>query len=158
MALKMTPVLLLLLASALVLLGASANQDQYERFLLQHFDANPKGRNDHYCDSRMRYMMGKDKKRDRNREQKVCKDPNTFIHENSNDIKAICTSHGGRNYVTKTGQAMRQSLRPFQITTCTWHGGKPLDKCEYRATRDSRMIVIACDEHEHPVHFDESQI
>ncbi|CAM2102705.1 unnamed protein product [Caretta caretta] len=158
MALKVTPMLLLLLAAALVLLGASASQEQYDRFLLQHFDAKPKGRDDRYCNNRMRYMMKEDRRRYPNPGPKVCKETNTFIHGNSDDIKAICTSHGGRNYVTRTRQAMRQSLRPFQITHCTWHGGKPLDNCQYRAARDSRMIVIACDKHEHPVHFAESQI
>ncbi|CAM5122056.1 unnamed protein product [Natator depressus] len=157
MALKGTPVLLLL-AAALVLLGAPATADQYQKFLLQHVDAKPKGRDDKYCTNRMRYVLSEERKLDPNPGPKVCKDTNTFIHGNSDDIRAVCTDKGGKDYKTKSGQIMRQSLSGFQVTTCTWHGGKPLNNCKYRAAADFRTIVIACNAQGFPVHFAESQI
>ncbi|CAM5172494.1 unnamed protein product [Eretmochelys imbricata] len=157
MALKGTPVLLLL-AAALVLLGAPATADQYQKFLLQHVDANPTGRNDKYCNKQMHYVLNELRRLDPNPGEKVCKDPNTFIHANSKAIRAVCTDEGGTDYQTKSGQIMRQSRSRFQVTTCSWHGGKPLNNCEYRAAADFRMIVIACNKQGFPVHFAESQI
>ncbi|EMP28245.1 Angiogenin [Chelonia mydas] len=143
--------------AALVLLGAPATADQYQKFLLQHVDANPTGRDDRYCTKQMHHVLNKLWKLYPNPEGKVCKDPNTFIHANSNAIRAVCTDEGGTDYRTKSGQIMRQSLNRFQVTTCSWHGGKPLDNCKYRAAKDCRTIVIACNDG-FPVHFAESQI
>ncbi|XP_074838801.1 angiogenin-2-like [Carettochelys insculpta] len=154
MALRAAPLLLLLLAALLVLLGASANQDQYERFLLQHYDPSPSGRDRRYCESRMRIMMNKDKKNFGIHDKIHCKERNTFIHENLNKIKAICTGAGG----TSTPGGMRESRERFQITQCRNTGGRPLNNCEYRAFADYRTIVIRCDRAGLPVHFDESRI
>ncbi|XP_037740650.1 angiogenin-2 [Chelonia mydas] len=157
MALKGMPVLLLL-AAALVLLGAPATADQYEKFLLQHVDANPTGRDDKYCTKQMRHILKELWKLHPNPERKVCKDPNTFIHANSNAIRAICTDEGGTDYRTKSGQIMRQSRDGFQVTTCNRPRGKPINNCRYRAAADFRTIVIACNAQGFPVHFEESQI
>ncbi|XP_067388348.1 angiogenin-like isoform X2 [Emydura macquarii macquarii] len=154
MALQGSPLLLLLLTAALVVLGASASQEQYERFRLQHIDPKPKGRDDAYCNRRMRWMMTNDKRMTGGKE-KVCKETNTFIHVNSDRITEVCTPEKGKDYRTKTGQLMRQSTDSFQVTNCKHHGGKPILNCEYRASKDSRKIIIACDEARRPVHLDD---
>ncbi|XP_006039390.1 angiogenin-2-like [Alligator sinensis] len=146
-----TLVVLWALAGSALLLVVSANQEQYERFLLQHVDANPSGRDDKYCNDRMRYMLRRDH-RENNREGPIiCKTTNTFIHENTNDIRAVCAEED-------IGGGLHKSRRSFQITTCKAHGNKSLQNCRYRATRSYRDIVIGCDEEGFPVHLDETRI
>ncbi|XP_006264765.3 angiogenin-4 [Alligator mississippiensis] len=152
-----TLVMLWALAGSALLLVVSANQQQYERFLLQHVHCNPRGRDDAYCNRQMRYMLREDRRRDPNPGKKICKEINTFIHETKDAIRAVCQG-GGSEYVTRSGQVMHRSFSSFQVTTCRFHGGKPLENCRYRASRDSRRIVIACDEDRNPVHFEESHI
>ncbi|CAM4614002.1 angiogenin-like [Lepidochelys kempii] len=156
MALKGPPVLLLL-AAALVLLGAPATADQYQKFLLQHVDANPTGRNDKYCTKQMHYVLNELRRLDPNPGKNTCKKINTFIHANINAIRAVCTKGGGTDYQTKSNQIMRQSLHKFNITTCicTSREGTPLKKCKYQTAADFRMIVIACNDG-FPMHFEES--
>ncbi|XP_075768182.1 angiogenin-2-like [Pelodiscus sinensis] len=153
MALRVAPLLL----TAALLAGASASEEQYKRFLLQHYDPRPSGHNDRYCTDRMRRMLQADWKQNPRPGGKVCKDTNTFIHANSDAIRAVCTPQGGKDHVTQ-GQRMRQSLRQFQVTTCKFKGGKPLDRCQYRATHSTRTIVIRCDGENRPVHFHENWI
>ncbi|XP_023608647.1 angiogenin [Myotis lucifugus] len=114
---------------------------RYRHFLEQHYDLNPRGRNDAYCDTMMR----------RRGLTSPCKDTNTFIHGTSNNIKAVCEDENGKPY----GANFRISKSPFQVTTCKLRGGSNRPPCRYRATAGSRDIVIAC-EHGLPVHFDES--
>ncbi|KAM6202572.1 angiogenin [Rhynchocyon petersi] len=134
--------LLLVFMLVLDLTPPTLTQDDpgYRRFLIQHYDAKPQGRNDRYCVSMM----------ERRGLTRPCKDTNTFIHDNKNSIKAICGDNG-----IPYGGNLRQSTSPFQITTCKHVGGSPRPPCRYRATKGFRNIVVAC-ENGLPVHFDES--
>lgn len=135
--------LFFMLGLGLTPLTVAQNNARYRHFLHQHYDATPRGRNDRYCESMM----------ERRRLTRPCKDTNTFIHGNSNDIRAICRDENGRPY----GENLRISRSPFQITTCRHIGGSLRPPCRYRATADYRDIVVAC-ENDLPVHFDESFI
>ncbi|KAM5239462.1 angiogenin isoform 1-T6 [Hipposideros larvatus] len=117
------------------------NNSRYERFLTQHYDAKPSGRNRRYCE---KMMASRDL-------ITPCKDTNTFIHGTKNNIKAICGDKNGKPYMG----TLRISKSPFQVTTCKHAGGSPHPPCQYRATAGFRDIVIAC-ENDLPVHFDES--
>ncbi|KAM5338163.1 angiogenin isoform 1-T2 [Glossophaga mutica] len=119
------------------------DNDRYRRFLKQHYDLKPTGRNDRYCDSMM-------VKRDLT---SPCKNINTFIHDTTTNIKAICDDKNGVPY----GETFRQSKSSFQITTCKHIGQSPRPPCRYRANKGYRVVVVAC-EHGLPVHFDESFI
>lgn len=117
------------------------NNPRYRHFLNQHYDHEPQGRNDRYCETMMR----------RRHLTSPCKDINTFVHGNSGSIRAICEDTNGSPY----GDNLRISRSAFQITTCRHIGGSPFPPCRYRATRGSRIIVVACEEG-FPVHLDES--
>ncbi|XP_032712860.1 angiogenin [Lontra canadensis] len=113
---------------------------RYRSFLTKHYDAKPWGRNDKYCEIMMK----------RRGLTTPCKDTNTFIHDNKNNIKAICGNNG-----EPYGEGLRLSKSLFQVTTCRHRGGSPRPPCQYRATAGFRHIVVRC-EHGLPVHFDES--
>ncbi|XP_028350902.1 angiogenin [Physeter macrocephalus] len=118
-------------------------QDDYRSFLLKHYDPTPQGRDDRYCERMMRQRML----------THPCKDVNTFVHGNSNDIKAICDDENGKPYDGN----LRISKSPFQITICKHRGGSPRPPCRYRATRAYRVIAIGC-QNGWPTHFQESFI
>ncbi|XP_072818856.1 angiogenin [Vicugna pacos] len=115
----------------------------YQEFLSKHHDANPKGRNDRYCETMMR-IRGL---------TSPCKDTNTFVHGSDSNIKAICEDTNGEPY----GIGLRRSKSAFQVTTCRHKGGSPRPPCRYRATKAYRVIVIAC-RNGFPVHLDETFI
>ncbi|XP_064341850.1 angiogenin isoform X2 [Camelus dromedarius] len=60
----------------------------YQEFLSKHHDANPRGRDDRYCETMMR----------RRGLTSPCKDTNTFVHGSSNNIRAICEDTNGEPY------------------------------------------------------------
>ncbi|XP_022443298.1 angiogenin isoform X1 [Delphinapterus leucas] len=132
-----------MLGLGLTPLTLAQDDRRYRHFLSQHYDRQPKGRDDRYCESIM-------KRRDL---INPCKDVNTFIHGSRNDIKGICEDKNGEPYEGD----LRISKSPFQITTCKHKGGSPRPPCKYRATRGYRVIVIGC-ENDWPTHFDESFI
>uniref|UniRef100_A0ABK0M3H5 Angiogenin n=1 Tax=Rattus norvegicus TaxID=10116 RepID=A0ABK0M3H5_RAT len=136
--------LLLVFVLGLVSTPSTLAQDdpRYTKFLTQHYDAKPKGRDARYCESMMR----------RRGLTSPCKEVNTFIHGNKGSIKAICGANG-----SPYGENLRISQSPFQITTCKHTGGSPRPPCRYRASAGFRHVVIAC-ENGLPVHFDESFI
>ncbi|XP_021044708.1 angiogenin-4-like [Mus pahari] len=142
MAMSLGPLSLVFMLSLIVIPPTLAENERYRHFLTQHFDANPPGRNDRYCETIMsqRGLTS------------PCKAVNTFIHGNSNNIKAVC----GNNGSLYEGN-LRKSDSTFQVTTCTHRGGNTRPPCRYRASRDSRYIVIGC-EGDWPVHFDETII
>ncbi|XP_028729356.1 angiogenin [Peromyscus leucopus] len=143
MTMSLGPLLLVFVLGLIVTPSTLAQNDaRYIKFLKQHYDANPKGRDDRYCGSMMR-------KRDLT---SPCKDRNTFIHGNKDSIKAVC-GENGNPYENN----LRISISEFQVTTCRHTGGSSGRRCRYRASRDFRRIVIAC-ENGLPVHFDESVI
>ena len=143
MAMSPGPLFLVFLLG-LVVIPPTLSQDdsRYTKFLTQHYDAKPKGRDDRYCES----MMVKRKL------TSFCKDVNTFIHDTKNNIKAICGKKG-----SPYGRNLRISKSHFQVTTCTHKGRSPRPPCRYRASKGFRYIIIGC-ENGWPVHFDESFI
>ncbi|XP_021010216.1 angiogenin-4-like [Mus caroli] len=142
MAMSPRPLLLVFMLGLVVIPPILAQNERYIKFLTQHYDAKPKGRDHRYCESMMR-----------ERElTSPCKDVNTFIHDTKNNIKAICEKKG-----SPYGENFRISNSRFQITTCRHSGRSPRPPCRYRAFKDFRSIVIACVDG-WPVHFDESFI
>ena len=109
MAMSPGPLFLVFLLG-LVVIPPTLAQDNYRyiKFLTQHYDAKPKGRDDRYCES----MMVKRKL------TSFCKDVNTFIHDTKNNIKAICGANG-----SPYRENLRMSKSPFQVTTCKHTGG-----------------------------------
>ncbi|XP_031218276.1 angiogenin [Mastomys coucha] len=143
MAMSPGPLLLVFVLGLVLTLPTLAQDDRrYRKFLNEHYDAKPKGRDDRYCESMM-------KKRGLT---SPCKDTNTFIHDTTNNIKAIC----GRDGSPYEGNLIISNA-PFQVTTCKHHGGSQRPPCRYRASKGYRRIVIAC-ENGLPVHLDESVI
>ncbi|CAO2590447.1 Ang [Lemmus lemmus] len=116
------------------------NDPRYKKFLTQHYDPNPDGRDNRYCERTMRER----------RLTSPCKEFNTFVHATTNSIKAVCGTDG-----EPYRDGLRKSISQFQITNCRHRGGSPRPPCRYRATRDSRHIVVAC-ENGLPVHLDET--
>ncbi|CAK6432445.1 unnamed protein product [Pipistrellus nathusii] len=137
----LVPLLLVFMLGPCLTPPALAQDERYRHFLDQHYDPKPHGQNDRYCNTMMR----------RRGLTSPCKDINTFIHGTSDNIKAVCEDENGKPY----GTNFRISKSRFQVTTCKHIGGSPRPPCRYRATREFRYIVIAC-EHGLPVHFDES--
>lgn len=93
------PLLLVFVLGLVVIPPTLAQNERYEKFLRQHYDAKPKGRDDRYCESMMK-------------ERKLtspCKDVNTFIHGNKSNIKAICGANG-----SPYRENLRMSKSPFQ--------------------------------------------
>ncbi|XP_034991791.2 angiogenin-like [Zootoca vivipara] len=116
----------------------------HQTFLKQHYDYPKSSVGNKYCDVMMK-RRGLDR---------PCKDVNTFIHDTMNNIKAVCTESGGKDY----GNGLRIALRPFTVTTCKHKGGSTRPPCKYSDNKSSRYIVIACNQNKEPVHFDESII
>uniref|UniRef100_A0A8C8TPH5 Ribonuclease pancreatic n=2 Tax=Peromyscus maniculatus bairdii TaxID=230844 RepID=A0A8C8TPH5_PERMB len=143
MTMSLGPLLLVFVLGFVVTPSTLAQNDaRYIKFLTQHYDANPTGRDDRYCDSMMR-QRGLNS---------PCKGRNTFIHGNKNSIKAVC-GENGNPYKNN----LRISISKFQVTTCRLTRVSFGRWCLYRASRDFRRIVIAC-ENGLPVHFEESII
>ncbi|XP_053120945.1 angiogenin-like [Hemicordylus capensis] len=136
--------LLVLLVVELLPESTYANNPRYEKFLTQHYN-NPKSSfSGKYCDAIM-------SQRGLTRPQ--CKEVNTFIHDTTNNIKAVC-KEGGEPY----GQ-LRRSKEHMKVTTCKLKGSSthPRPPCDYRENSSPRYIVIGCEDG-WPVHYDESQI
>lgn len=115
------PLLLVFVLGLVATLPTLAQDDRrYRKFLNEHYDAKPKGRDDRYCESMM-------KKRGLT---SPCKDTNTFIHDTTNNIKAIC----GRDGSPYEGNLIISNA-PFQVTTCKHHGGSQRPPCRYRASK-----------------------
>lgn len=141
MTVSLGPLLLVFMLGLVVTPPTLAQNDpRYKKFLTQHYDAKPKGRDDRYCDSVMR----------KRGLTSPCKDLNTFVHGSTDNIKAVCGT-GGNPY----GNKLRISISQFQVTICKHRGGSPRPPCRYRASKGFRHIVVAC-ENGLPVHLDES--
>ncbi|XP_036151816.1 ribonuclease 4-like [Myotis myotis] len=145
MALQKT--LSLLLLSLLTLLGLglvqpSYGQATYERFQWQHVDSTERGGNNFYCDTMMQR---------RGMTSGVCKELNTFIHENIETINNICNAP---NIRCKNGR-MNCHEGVVRVTDCKDTGSSPAPNCRYRARASTRRVVIACQGNPLvPVHFD----
>ncbi|XP_004694745.1 PREDICTED: angiogenin [Condylura cristata] len=143
MAMGLGPLLLIFMLSLGLTPETLAQVNRYRHFLDQHYDPRPQGRNDRYCNNRMR----------RQGLTSPCKDTNTFIHGTGRSIRDICGDESGSPYEGN----LRISNSAFQITTCRLIGGSSRPPCRYRAHSGYRNIVIGCEDGL-PVHFDESFI
>ncbi|XDA78196.1 hypothetical protein R6Z07F_008297 [Ovis aries] len=79
-----------------------AQNDRYKEFLRKHYDPKPKGHDDSYCDTMMK----------RRNMTKPCKDTNTFVHGNSDDIRAVCDDRNGEPYrdgISKAVMALQRT-------------------------------------------------
>ncbi|XP_021044755.1 angiogenin-2-like [Mus pahari] len=142
MAMSLGPLVLVFMLGLVVIPPTLAQNERYQNFLTEHYDANPGGRDNRYCERTMRQREL----------TSPCKNTNTFIHDTKNNIKAICGEKGS-DYRGN----LRISNNHFQVTTCQHKGGSPRPPCKYRASKGYRYIVIAC-ENGWPVHFEESYI
>ncbi|XDV23847.1 hypothetical protein PO909_028231 [Leuciscus waleckii] len=117
---------------------------RYQNFLNQHFGPDMSVQK---CDSeiRKRRITGADG---------GCKDVNTFIQANSNDIKVVCDPQTGGTH--QSGNLYR-SGQQFNVITCKSKSGSRHPRCEYRGTRSTRYVVLGCAEG-WPVHYDEGLI
>ncbi|XP_021044866.1 angiogenin-4-like [Mus pahari] len=142
MAMSLGPLLLVFVLGLVVIPPTLAENERYQHFLNQHYDAKKGSRDDEYCEHMMkkRHLIP------------PCKAVNTFIHDTKKKINAICGESG-----SPFGENLRISNSRFQVTTCKQKGGSPRPPCKYRASKGFRYIVIACEDG-WPVHFDESYI
>ncbi|XP_016050154.2 ribonuclease 4 isoform X2 [Erinaceus europaeus] len=144
--LQRTHSLLLLLLLTLLGLGlvqpSYGQSYMYQRFLRQHVDPSVSGGNDGYCNVMMqrRKMI-----------RPVCKQFNTFIHEDIGNINSICST---ANIQCKNG-SMNCHQGVVKVTDCKVSGSSRSPNCRYRALASTRRVVIACEgTPELPVHFD----
>ena len=101
--------LLLVFLLSLDVIPPTLAQDNYRyiKFLTQHYDAKPKGRDDRYCESMMK-------------ERKLtspCKDVNTFIHGTKKKWKLSKPVHMKKgNFQLSRPQSSPSSLCPYLYT------------------------------------------
>ncbi|XP_056109200.1 ribonuclease-like 3 [Rhinichthys klamathensis goyatoka] len=112
---------------------------RYQKFLNQHLGPDM---NKQKCTSEI-------KKRDITAITGGCKDVNTFIQANKNQINTVCGKGG-----TPQGGNLFKSNQPFPVITCKLQSGERPPKCEYRKGKKStRYIVLGC-EQGWPVHYE----
>ncbi|XP_062844993.1 ribonuclease-like 3 [Trichomycterus rosablanca] len=69
-----------------------------------------------------------------------CKDVNSFILANDNQVNAVCTGAG-----TPQGGDLYMSNNRFNVITCRLKSGVRHPKCEYRdGDKSHRHIVVGC--------------
>ncbi|XP_077081851.1 ribonuclease-like 3 [Siphateles boraxobius] len=116
---------------------------RYQKFLNQHFGPDM---SEQKCDSEMR-------KRGITGTENGCKDVNTFIQANSNNIKAVC----GRGGTPQDGNLFK-SNQPFPVISCTLQSGSRPPNCKYgNGKKSTRYVVLGC-EQGWPVHYDEGKL
>ncbi|XP_043078947.1 ribonuclease like 2 [Puntigrus tetrazona] len=138
-------ILLLLLAASFPAYGQPDDlKSRYLKFLIQHLGPQVSVQD---CDNEIR-------KRDITAAgtENGCKEANTFIQANKNDINAVCGNGG-----TPQGGNLFKSNQPFPVVTCKLQSGQRHPKCEYRGKRSTRYIVLGCDRG-WPVHYEEGII
>ncbi|KAG1925436.1 ribonuclease like [Pimephales promelas] len=116
-------------------------EPRYLKFLKQHFGPDM---SEQKCDRKMNNGI--------TGPNGVCKDVNTFIQANSNEIKAVCGT-GGR----PQGGDLFKSGQQFPVITCKLKRGSRPPRCAYRGKRSTRYVVLGC-EKGWPVHYDEGTI
>ncbi|MGH0161231.1 UNVERIFIED_CONTAM: hypothetical protein FKN15_076451 [Acipenser sinensis] len=144
MAYKSPALLLLLLLAVMYATLVLANETPYQKFLRQHYHHG--GMSVQMCDSEMRKRSLVN----------PCKETNSFIIAQKNDIIAVCNK-AGKSYTTSQGKLMRISLNPFSVVTCKLRGASDRPPCNYRGNSSTRKSVIAC-ENNLPVHYEEGII
>ncbi|XP_026054662.1 ribonuclease-like 3 [Carassius auratus] len=139
-------------ASAVILLLISAAsftangqpddiKPRYQKFLNQHLGPHVSERD---CDReiRNRGITASGTEND-------CKEVNTFIQANKNNINVVCGKGG-----TPQGNNLFKSNQRFPLVTCKLQSGQRHPNCKYRGEKSTRYIVLGCDRG-WPVHYDE---
>ncbi|KAL1251678.1 hypothetical protein QQF64_019474 [Cirrhinus molitorella] len=141
-------ILLLVLAASFNAHGQPDNiKPRYQKFLNQHLGPHVSQSD---CDKEIR-------KRDitASGTEHGCKEVNTFIQANKNNIKVVCGKGG-----TPQGRNLFKSNQPFPVVICKLQSGERHPNCKYRAVGkkpQTRYIVLGCDG-EWPVHYEEDKI
>ncbi|TFJ97002.1 protein furry-like protein [Platysternon megacephalum] len=107
--------------------------DSYQKFVSEHVDfpktRPPSGQS--YCDHMMRRLS---------QNTGVCKLTHTFIHAPTSQLRAICTSGGGRcNQYNGC-----DSIAAYPLTTCLVRSPPRPPSCVYRGIPQTRRIRVAC--------------
>ncbi len=138
-------ILLLVLAASFTVYGQPPDiTPRYQKFLTQHYGPHVSEQD---CDKEIR-----------NRHITAagtangCKEVNTFVQANTNEIKAVCGRGGTPHVNNKT-----ISNQPFPVVTCTRKSGQRHPKCQYIGNKSTRYIVLGCDRG-WPVHYEEGII
>ncbi|KAK7141257.1 hypothetical protein R3I93_015422 [Phoxinus phoxinus] len=119
---------------------------RYEHFLTQHvYGAMTEQR----CDRVIRERRITQSETSNN-----CKEVNTFIQANSNEVRAVCTGGGTR---LPENRDLYISENGFPVVMCTLRSGGRRPNCNYRGGTSFRKIVVAC-EGGWPVHYQEGVI
>uniref|UniRef100_A0A673MFN6 Ribonuclease like 2 n=1 Tax=Sinocyclocheilus rhinocerous TaxID=307959 RepID=A0A673MFN6_9TELE len=118
---------------------------RYENFLNQHLGPHV---NEHICDTeiRKRHITAPGT-------ANGCKEVNTFIQVNLNDLKAVCDPEKGK----PQGNNMFMSNTVYHVVTCKLRSGARHPRCTYRGRKSTRYVVLGCDGG-WPVHYDEGII
>ncbi|KAI9518170.1 hypothetical protein NQZ68_039615 [Dissostichus eleginoides] len=125
----------LLLLSATV----SCQNEPYRTFINQHING---GMSVNRCDQ----VIGE--RRITDGDSNRCKDTNTFIRANTDQVRAVCL-RAGEPY----RERLTKSLQPFDIVVCTLKNqGARRPHCQYQGRRSTRYIAIRC-EGGFPVHY-----
>uniref|UniRef100_A0A671LWZ8 Ribonuclease like 2 n=1 Tax=Sinocyclocheilus anshuiensis TaxID=1608454 RepID=A0A671LWZ8_9TELE len=119
---------------------------RYQKFLNQHFGPRV---SEHACDREIR-----NRKITVSESANGCKEVNTFIQANTNNIKTVC-GDGGTPQMNNRNLSM--SNQPFPVVTCKLQSGQRHPNCQYRGKKSTRYIVLGCKEG-WPVHYDEGII
>ncbi len=141
-------ILLLVLCASLSTYGQTEEEvkQRYKKFIRQHvFGAM----NVQRCDSeiRTRHITG-------SQNDNSCKEVNTFILANNNQVKAVCTGGGTR---LPENRDLYMSNKPFPVVACTLISGERHPKCAYRGHKSTRKIVVGC-AGDWPTHYEEGII
>uniref|UniRef100_A0AAY5LB44 Ribonuclease A-domain domain-containing protein n=1 Tax=Esox lucius TaxID=8010 RepID=A0AAY5LB44_ESOLU len=139
-------VFLVLLYAAVMVHGQPGNvKPRYIHFLNQHVNA---GMTTQKCTSYIGYLKLTETNSNR------CKEINTFILADKKHVNNICGQAGRR---LDNNRDLYESNKPFPVVTCKLTSGSFHDKCEYRGSKSTRRVVIACDQG-WPVHFQEDTV
>ncbi|XP_058615792.1 ribonuclease-like 3 [Onychostoma macrolepis] len=139
-------ILLLVLAASFTAYGQPPHiLPRYKKFLTQHYGPSVSEKD---CDKEI-----KNRQITASGTANGCKDVNTFVNANKNQIKAVCSGGG-----TPLGNNLFVSNQPFPVVTCKLKSGQSHPKCKHgNGKKSTRRIVLGCAEG-WPVHYDEGII
>ncbi|TDH11181.1 hypothetical protein EPR50_G00058140 [Perca flavescens] len=114
-----------------------------EKFKRQHInkDMDPKR-----CDA-----VIKERKIHQNN-RAFCKKENTFISASYGEVKKVCEKEG-EPY--PNDRNLRISLNSFRVVNCKCKDNMRPPNCGCKGSRPNLRIVIACDNNDNPVHYEE---
>ncbi|KAA0711562.1 Ribonuclease-like 3 [Triplophysa tibetana] len=114
----------------------------YEKFLRQHVYVDMTEKR---CSSEMR-----ERHITEGQTNNDCKKVNTFITAHKQELRKVCNG-AGQSYEGSADKYV--SNQPFPLVTCKLQSGDRYPNCEYRGTKSTRYIVLACNK-TWPTHYD----